>query len=65
MLGDTNVENLKEIITLEPTKELFKQHCHYGWAWVNFIHILKNKSKKDKWNWLVYQFHELSNFYNN
>jgi hypothetical protein len=26
---------------------------------------LKNKSKKDKWNWLVYQFHELSNFYNN
>ncbi len=29
--GDTNVENLKEIITLEQVEELFKQHCHYGW----------------------------------
>jgi hypothetical protein len=28
--GDTNVENLKEIITLEQVEELFKQHCHYG-----------------------------------
>jgi hypothetical protein len=35
--GDTNVENIKEIITLEPIKELFKQHCHYGWALISYI----------------------------
>lgn len=58
--GDTNVEHLKEIITLELVKELFKQHCHYGWAWAIFIHTLRNKSKKDKWNCFVNQFHELS-----
>jgi hypothetical protein len=58
--GDKNVENLKEIITLEPIKELFKQHCHYDWTWAIFIHTLKNKSKKDKWNYFVDQFHELS-----
>ncbi len=36
-IRDTNVENLKEIITLEPIKELFKQHCHYGWALISYI----------------------------
>jgi hypothetical protein len=57
--GDTNVEDSKEIITLEPIKELFKQHCHYGWTWAISIYTLK-KNKKNKWNYFIDQFHELS-----
>lgn len=52
-------DNLKEIMVVKKTKELLMQHCCYGWTWVNFIHTLRNKPKKDNWNYFVDQFHEL------
>ncbi len=56
---DTNIKYSKEIIIIKQAKDLLKQHCHYGWAWVDFTHAPKNYPKIYKWNFFVHQVHEL------
>jgi hypothetical protein len=40
--GDTNVENVEEIITLVPVKELFKQHLPL-WLGMGYFHTCLEK----------------------
>ncbi len=52
--GHLNVENLREIIIVEQTKELLRQHCHHGWdGLISYICTPRNKPKNDKWNFFV------------
>jgi hypothetical protein len=35
------------MIIVEHAKELIRQHCHYGWAWIDFVYTSQNKPKLD------------------
>jgi len=37
---EPHIQNLKEIKMIEQVKELLREHCHYGWAWADFLNIL-------------------------
>jgi hypothetical protein len=36
---EPHIQNLKEIKMIEQVKELLREHCHYGWAWSDFLNI--------------------------
>jgi hypothetical protein len=38
-------KDLEIMIIVEHAKELIRQHCHYGWAWIDFVYTSQNKPK--------------------